>query len=121
MLFRLEMNIMKNVIEAENFSDYVNQSLYENVNFIQDVESEILGVLPGGTAHVEVDYEAIVTDYTKEPSQVELVVTWFAKYEASDLTNDGTAKVLVDFTPRGKKPAVMKLNRFIEFRDTMAD
>lgn len=109
------------MIQAENFSDYVNQSLHENVKFIQDVENEILAVLAGGRARVEVDYEATVTDYTKDPSQVELVLTWFAEYELSGLTNNGTATVLVDFKPRGRRPAIMSLIALKEFRDTFAD
>ena len=107
-------------INAENFSDYFDQSLYENHDFVEDVNNAIHENLPSkGTAHI--DYETNYLAFKREEGTVDRLFTWTGDLEHSGLKIAGTIKVRAKFVGRATNHAILEFVHAWDYEDDMAD
>lgn len=107
-------------IKAIDFTDYFDQSLYENNQFVEDIENTISEALPS-SGSVTIDYETTGIAYDKNENTIDRGFTWSADLEKSDLTLYGKIKVRARFIPRGTKPAVLEFVHAWDYEDDIAD
>lgn len=104
-------------VKAENFNDYIEESLVYNLEFQEDVENAIQEVMPGGKSTVSLDLETKVRAYNGNDKQVDIELSWSGEFEESELTIYGTVKVRADFTGRGHEHALLRFKEILEYTD----
>jgi hypothetical protein len=107
--------------DAENFADYIQQSIYENHQFVEDVEGAILANLPGGRASVNLDSECEIISYDDVAKTVTLEFPFTGEFETHDVEPNGNVRVRANFTGRGKEHAFLEFVELLHYSDDLSE